>query len=217
MNKQKIKNYLEEKRIIAIIRGVDISNVSKLVEALLEGPIDCLEFTFDNNEENYLERNCEKIRKIKQDFGDRVLIGAGTVLRVEEVDAAYKSGASFILSPNTNVNVIKRAKELNIVAIPGAMTPTEVVTAYEAGADYIKLFPANDLGVGYLKSLRGPLPHIPIMAVGGINDKNIKDYANAGAVGFGIGSELVNRQHINNNDFDLITKKAKEIVKALED
>ena len=116
-----------------------------------------------------------------------MLVGAGTVTNTHLVDLTHAHGGQYIISPDTNVSVIKKTKELGMISMPGAMTPSEVITAHNAGADIVKLFPASDLGPRYLKAVRAPLNHIKIMAVGGINQKNMPDFLAAGACGFGVG------------------------------
>jgi Entner-Doudoroff aldolase len=137
-----------------------------------------LEFTFDHLNKNCIEDNMKKLKITKEYFGDKVCIGAGTVLTVEEVEKAIKAGAEFIISPNTNIDVIKRVNELGKVSMPGALTPTEAVMAYDAGADYVKLFPAGELGKDYIKALMSPLQHIPFIAVGGIEVLSEKYFMN---------------------------------------
>ena len=127
----------------------------------------------------------------------------------------YDAGGLFIISPDTNTDVIKRTRELGLVSMPGALTPSEIMTAHRAGADFVKLFPAADMGPGYLKAVRAPLNHIKLMAVGGINEKNAGDFLAAGAAGVGVGGNLANRAWIEAGEFGKITAAASALVSAV--
>lgn len=153
------------------------------------------------------------IRSIHDALEGKVYVGAGTVLTREQVDLAKEAGALYIITPSTNPDVIRYAKEQGLVTMPGAMTPSEVVEAYEAGADFVKIFPVGNLGAAYIKAVKAPLSHIPILAVGGVNEKNIAEFLRMGAVGAGVGGNLVNTQWIKNGEFDKITALAEEFVK----
>lgn len=135
-------------------------------------------------------------------------IGAGTVLTVRQAEEAAKAGAEFIISPNTNKGVIKKTKELNLISIPGAYTPTEAESAWEAGADLIKMFPADSLGPAYFKAVMASLSQLCIMATGGISDANIERFLAAGVHAFGIGSNLVNADRVFAGAWDDIEREA---------
>ena len=155
------------------------------------------------------------IGEIAQHFGEDLLVGAGTVTSPELVNMTYNAGGQFIISPDVNVSVIERTRELGMVSMPGALSPTEILTAHQSGADFVKLFPAASMGVGYLKAIRAPISHIELLAVGGISEKNAQDFLAAGAVGLGVGGNLANREWIANGDFAKITKAAQSIVNAI--
>ena len=156
------------------------------------------------------------IEKLVTTFGNQLIVGAGTVLDPETARSAIQAGAKFIFSPTVNIETIKMTKRYGVISIPGALTPTEILTAYENGADIVKVFPANVFGPGYLKSVNAPLPQIPLMPTGGIELSNIKEYLNAGAVAVGIGNSLVNTQKLSNpNFFEELEGKAKAFVAAL--
>jgi 2-dehydro-3-deoxyphosphogluconate aldolase/(4S)-4-hydroxy-2-oxoglutarate aldolase len=142
-------------------------------------------------------------------------VGAGTVLTVEQVDLAIEGGAEFIVSPDTDEEVIRYTIKRGLVSLPGAMTPTEAKKAHFAGADFVKLFPCVGEGCAMLKAFRAPLSHIKFLAVGGVNEKNARDFMNAGAVGLGIGGNLVNKGWIDAGEFDKITEAAAAIVAAI--
>jgi 2-dehydro-3-deoxyphosphogluconate aldolase/(4S)-4-hydroxy-2-oxoglutarate aldolase len=173
-----------ENKIVAILRGVRPDAVPEVAAALHAGGIRCLEITLNSPDALAM------IRDLSARMGDRLLVGAGTVLDAAEARAAIDAGASFIISPALDIPTIQVTRQLQAVSIPGAFTATEILTAYKNGADIIKVFPAS-VGVGYFRDLRGPLPHIPLMPTGGVNLENIADYHKAGAVAFGIGSALV--------------------------
>ena len=213
MREQIIKT-VYEKKIIAIVRGVYGEDCEKLARALHAGGIDLIEVTFDQAHPEEHEKTCAAISRINEAFQGEVLAGAGTVTTPELVELAHKAGAKYIISPDTNPDVIRRTRELEMVSMPGAMTPSEVMTAYRAGADFVKLFPMDNLGVGYLKAVRAPLNQVPILVVGGVNEKNLGEFMAAGACGAGVGGNLVNKQWIKEGRFDNITALAREFIKA---
>lgn len=215
MSKEVLDKILEGK-VIAIVRGIPSEDVVSLAEALVKGGISCIEVTFDQSSEEKMQDTLKAISNIRQALGDRVCVGAGTVMSVRQVDQAVAAGAEYMISPNINPDVILRTKALGKVSIPGAMTPTEVAYAYELGADIVKMFPAGVLGSGYIKAVKAPLKHIPVTAVGGVNPENCADFIRAGAVGVGVGGNLVSPQYVKEGRFDEIAAIAKSYVDALE-
>jgi 2-dehydro-3-deoxyphosphogluconate aldolase / (4S)-4-hydroxy-2-oxoglutarate aldolase len=171
-------------KIVAIIRGANPSDVVSIAEALHQGGVKLLEVTL--NSSNALEL----IKELSAKMDGKMLIGAGTVLNASMAKQAIDAGAKFIISPSLNIETIQITKKLGAVSIPGAFTATEIVTAFDNGGDIIKVFPAS--GVDYIKNIRGPLDHIPLMPTGGVTLSNVSDYFKAGAVAVGIGSDLVN-------------------------
>jgi len=145
-----------------------------------------------------------------------MLVGAGTVIREEQLDMASEAGAEYIITPNTNVELIRKVKEYGLLSFPGAFTPSEIVEAYNAGADAVKVFPVGNLGPAYIKAVKAPLSHIPLMAVGGVNEKNAADFMAAGCCGIGVGGNLVNKNWIEAGEWDKIIALAKEYRKAVE-
>jgi 2-dehydro-3-deoxyphosphogluconate aldolase/(4S)-4-hydroxy-2-oxoglutarate aldolase len=204
-------------KIIAIVRGIEPEKCLKVAQALYDGGIRLMEVTYAQSNPGSWEQTAQAIHDIAKTYEGRMLVGAGTVTSVELVEMTHKAGGLFIISPDCNVDVIRRTRELGMVSMPGALTPTEVMTAHHAGADFVKLFPISDLGVGYLKAIRAPISHVKMMVVGGINEKNIGQYLAAGAVGAGIGGNLANRAWIEAGEFDKITETAKALVRALKD
>lgn len=177
---------IKKHQLIAIIRGAKPTDVMKIAEALYLGGIRLLEITM--NSENALET----IKQVSSNFDGKLIIGAGTVLDAQTAEAAVEVGAKFILSPGTSKKTIKRTKELGAVSIPGAYTPTEILKAYNAGGDIIKIFPAGHGGAAYIKDVMAPLSGIPMLPTGGINLDNINQFQQIGVVGYGLGSSLVN-------------------------
>lgn len=214
MREMVIELALREK-IIAIARGVGGEQCMKVAKALYEGGVRLMEVTYDQKKPESWPGTAQAIGDIARAFEGKMLVGAGTVTQTELVDLTHSAGGLFIISPDTNVDVIKRTRELGLVSMPGALTPSEIMTAHRAGADIVKLFPAADLGPGYLKAVRAPLSHIKIMAVGGINEKNIGDFLAAGAVGAGVGGNLANRAWIEAGEFGKITDAARSLIAAV--
>ncbi len=205
-----------QEKIIAIIRGVKKEQIQSTVLAIKKGGINCLEVTLDHSSTDSAYETYEMIALLRKEYGDSLCIGAGTVLSVEEVVCCADAGAGYIISPNINDDVIKKTKEMGLISIPGALTPSEIVQAHEAGADIVKIFPAGILGVEYIKAVRSPLKHIAMSAVGNITPENCRDFLKEGCSCIGVGGKLVNCEAIRNGDFDVITDCAREYVKAVK-
>ena len=199
-----------DKKIVAIVRGVYGQDCINLAKALYAGGIELLEVTFDQSRPEALVRTSETIRRLVEELGDKMAFGAGTVTSLEMLELAKEAGAQFIVSPDTNEDVIKATVTAGLVSMPGAMSPTEIVTAHRYGADFVKVFPTSNLGASYIKAIRGPINHIRLLAVGGVNEKNIGEFIKAGVNGAGVGGNLVNKEWIKNGEFDKITALAEE-------
>ena len=215
MTHEEVLSWIQKEKLIAILRGVPMDRIDGVVGALVRGGVRVLEFTFDHDQPDYLAANAAKIRHTVEKFGDQVLVGCGTAITVEEVEAAHDAGACLVISPNVDMAVIRRTKQLDMVSMPGALTPTEVVAAYNMGADIVKLFPAGELGLGYIKAVRGPLGYIPMSAVGGVKPENVKDFLNAGVCGFGVGGQLVLSKAVKSGDDAATEARAKEFTDAI--
>lgn len=202
-------------KLIAIVRGLERAHMLSLADALVEGGITMIEVTFNQARPDSWADTQKAIRSISDAFGSAVVPGAGTVMTVEQANMAKDAGAQYVVAPNVDEAVIREAKRLGMGAFPGAMTPTECQLAHLAGSDAVKLFPAGDLGPGYLKAIRAPLSHIEFLAVGGISEKNAAEYIRAGAVGLGVGGSLVNKEWIEAGAFEKITALAREYRKAV--
>jgi 2-dehydro-3-deoxyphosphogluconate aldolase / (4S)-4-hydroxy-2-oxoglutarate aldolase len=203
-----VLNQILENKIIAIIRGADPADVLKMANALQQGGVKLLEITLNSpNALSVIEELANKLR-------DKMLIGAGTVLDADSATAAIEAGAKFIISPNVNIETIEATKRNGAVSIPGAYTATEIVNAYSNGGDIIKIFPASS--PKYIKELRGPLSHIPMMPTGGINLENILEFQKAGAVVFGIGGALVDtKQKLTDEYLKQVTNNARKFVEVI--
>ncbi len=198
-----------ENKIVAIIRGANPDDVLKIINALFEGGIMVLEITLNS------PKALAVIEEATTKVGNKMLVGAGTVMDAESARAALLAGAKFIISPSLNIETIKMTKRYGAVSIPGAFTPTEIVNAFANGADIIKVFPASP-GVQYFKELMGPLSHIPLMPTGGINLENINEFQKAGAVAFGIGSALIDtKRKVTEEYLQQLTDKARKFVQAV--
>lgn len=205
----------EKEKIIAIVRGVESEKCMKVAQALYDGGIRMMEITYNQKAPESWQTTANAIGAIAENFKGKMLVGAGTVTTPELVELTAKHGGLFIISPDTNEAVIRRTRELGLVSMPGAFTPTEVLQAHDAGADVVKLFPAGAMGTGYLKAICAPISHVKIMAVGGINEKNAADFIAAGAVGVGVGGNLANKDWIDSGAFHKITEVAAALVAAV--
>ena len=209
--REEIIKQVEAHKVIAIIRGVEPEKSLKVAKALYEGGIRMIEVTFDQKNEEKQKGTTESIRRISEYFQGKVSVGAGTVTSVKMVEMAAEAGAQYIISPDTSEEVIKRTRELGLVSMPGALTPTEIMNAHRWGADFVKLFPIGTLGTAYIKAVKAPLNHIKLLAVGGVNENNITEFLDAGCCGAGIGGNLVNKKWIENEEFKKITETAKKL------
>lgn len=212
MTRAKLIEKIEAEKVIAIVRGVAPEMCLKAAKAMYEGGIRLLEVPFNAKKPESDRTTADCIAALAKAYEGRMLVGCGTALTVRQVELTAEAGGSFVITPNTDVSVIGRAVQLGLIAIPGALTPTEIVTAYNAGASFVKVFPAGSLGPDYIKAIRAPLSHIKLMAVGGISEKNFDDFLKAGVVGAGFGGNLANKTWIENGEFDKITAVARQLV-----
>lgn len=196
--------------IVAIIRAPSGEQLVGVAQALLEGGIDVIEVTFT------VPGVLDIIRDVRKALGDRILLGAGTVLDTESARAALLAGAEFIVTPTVNVDVIQMCNRYDKVVMPGGFTPTEVLTAWEAGADVVKVFPADSVGPAHLKALKGPFPQIRMLPTGGVNLDTLKDFVNAGASAVGLGSALVEKDALARGDMNHIRDLARQYVAAMK-
>ena len=213
--RENIINAILENKIISIVRGMDEEKAMKIADALYEGGIRLVEVTFNQKDPSTHKVSAAAIRAIKEKYEGKMLVGAGTVTSVELVELAASAGAAYIISPDTDPEVIRRTKELGLVSLPGAYTATEAKIAHNAGADFVKLFPCIEGAPAYLKALCAPLNHIKFLAVGGVNADNCAEFMKAGAVGVGVGGSLVNKKWVDAGEYWRITEEAKRFIENI--
>ncbi len=199
-------------RIIAIVRLNDLSTALDLSRALFAGGIRALEFTLSNPEA--IKAMAEVKAALPEIERGEAVIGIGTVVNPGQAQASIEAGAQFIVSPTTNLQTIEMCKHMKAAVMPGALTPTEILTAWEAGASAVKVFPARSVGPTYLKDVREPLPFLRLIPTGGIGSNNIKDYLQNGAFAVGVGGNLVDKQLIAARDWAALTHRARELRQA---
>jgi len=204
MSRETTLDRILEGGIVAVVRSESSEPLVNVIRALAEGGVTAAEVTFT------VPDAVEVIRKVRREVGDTVVLGAGTVLDPETARAAMLAGAEYIVSPTVNLDVIRLCRRYGKVAMPGAFSPTEILTAWEAGADVVKVFPADVVGPSYLKALRGPLPQIRLMPTGGVDLTTAESFLKAGACCLGVGSALVDPKAISSNDFARIRDLASQ-------
>ncbi|MGI6149437.1 MAG: bifunctional 4-hydroxy-2-oxoglutarate aldolase/2-dehydro-3-deoxy-phosphogluconate aldolase [Limnochordia bacterium] len=197
-----------ESRVVAIMRKFDVTKVVPLARALYEGGIRAMEVTMDT------VGATGAITAIRNELGDKIAVGAGTVLDGEIARIAILAGAQFLVTPNLNLDVVTVGNRYGVPAMPGVMTPTEIQQACAAGVDIVKVFPAGVLGPAFIKSIKGPLSHVAVMATGGISVDNAADFRKVGADLLGVGGNLVSAKLVAENRFDEITAYAKQLVET---
>ena len=213
---EKVTNAILRERLICIIRNPDKNTLIPAVRALYEGGIRLVEVTFDRSEKLPRTETAEMISLLCREFGERMLIGAGTVTSKEEVIIARDAGASFIISPNCDAEIISLTKKLGLVSIPAAFTPTEILSALNSGADFIKLFPADAASSAYVKAIKAPISDAKLLAVGGVTADNAADFLTRGFLGVGVGSNLYDKELIAAKDYAALTDLAKKFADAVK-
>lgn len=206
---------IKKNKVIAIVRGIDAEKCLEVARALYAGGIRLMELTYDQSHPGTWETTAGAIGAIAKEFDGRLLAGAGTVTNTKLVELTRDHGGLYTISPNTDPSVIARTRELGMVSIPGAMTPTEILAAHNAGADFVKLFPASELGIGYLKAVRAPISHVDILATGGITEKNAKAFLEAGAAGLGVGGMLARKDAIESGEYCRLTEAAETLLASI--
>lgn len=204
-------------KLIVIVRGISGDKLIPLAEAMYNGGIRLLELTYSADRSIDDIDTAKSVRSLCEHFGDEMYIGSGTVLTEKQVCLTKEAGGQFIISPNINASVVKKTLELGMVSIPAAFSPSEIVTAHDHGADFVKLFPITNLGPEYVKAIRAPLSHIDMLAVGGVDLDNIPIYKKSGVCGFGIGSNITDKKMIAEGDWQGITELAKRYCAAVKD
>ncbi len=190
--------------IVAVVRAESGERLAQVVRALAEGGVTAAEITFT------VPDAVGVIKRVREELGDSIVLGAGTVLDPETARAAMLAGAEYIVAPTVNLDVIRLCRRYDVVVMPGALTPTEVVAAWEAGADVVKIFPADLGGPAYLRALRGPLPQVRMMPTGGVDLTTAEAFLKAGACCLGVGGSLVEPKAVASGDFARLTSLASQ-------
>jgi len=208
--KETLAKILEE-GVVPVIRVSSAQEAWEVAKAIKEGGVSVLEVTMT------VPGAMDVIKEVSQKFGKEVLLGAGTVLDPETARAALINGAQFLVSPSLNLDVIKVSNRYSAVVIPGALTPTEILTAWEAGADLVKVFPIAQVGgPAYIKALQGPLPHIPLVPTGGVNLQNSGEFIKAGAAAIAVGGELVDKKAVAEKKYSVIVENARRFLEEVK-
>jgi 2-dehydro-3-deoxyphosphogluconate aldolase/(4S)-4-hydroxy-2-oxoglutarate aldolase len=207
---QQILSFITDIGIVPVVRTTSAESAIKAIEAIYRGGVRSAEITMT------VPGAIKALEKIADQFGDKIMLGAGTVLDPETARVCMLAGAQFFVTPSLNVATIEIAKRYSKVVCPGALTPTEVVTAWQAGADVVKIFPANAVGgPKYIKALKGPLPHIEMVPTGGVNLETAGEFLKAGACAVAVGGELVDAKLIRENRYDRIEELAGEYLRVI--
>lgn len=212
MEKRDIFNRMINEGVIPVVRVTSAQEAMDVSDAIKEGGISLIEITMS------VQGAIDVIKELTKKYKDEIIMGAGTILDPETGRAALLAGAQFIVTPTLNLDVIQLAHRYSAVVVPGAMTPTEILTAWNAGADMVKVFPAAQLGgPEYLKALKGPLPQVLLVPTGGVNLQNAGAFIKAGASAIGVGGELVDKKAVKEKKFHVITENAREYLKAVRE
>ena len=209
-------NTVKEEKLIVIVRGCATEKLVPLAKAMYEGGVRLIEITYSANGSISDEDTARSIALLSKELEGKMLVGAGTVLTEKQVELTKEAGGKFIISPNTDRAVIEKTRALSLVSMPGAFSPTEICDAYKYGADFVKLFPIAELPVSYVKAIRAPISHIPMLAVGGVDLNNIPEYLKVGICGFGIGSSITDKKMIEEGNFEGITALARKYVSLIK-
>jgi len=210
MTKEQILSFITGIGIVPVVRTSSADAAIKAIEAIYKGGIRSAEITMT------VPGAVRALEKVADQFGDKIMLGAGTVLDPETARACMLAGAQFFVTPSLKLSTIEMAKRYSKVICPGALTPTEVVTAWEAGADVVKIFPCGNVGgPKYIKALRGPFPHIEMIPTGGVNLETAGEFLKAGACAVAVGGELVDAKTIHENRFDVIEERARQYLAVI--
>lgn len=206
MTKQEVLDRILSTGVVAVIRMKDTQRLKKVIEAIRLGGVKCIEITMT------VPGAVGIIADLANSVPDDVLVGAGTVTDAETANKVIDAGAKFVVGPILNLEVVKLCNRRGVVIMPGCYTPTEIFTAWKAGADIIKVFPATSLGPKYFKDLRGPFPDLRLLPTGGVSVDNVGDWIAAGAVAVGIGSDLLDKKAIDEERYEVLTERARRMV-----
>jgi 2-dehydro-3-deoxyphosphogluconate aldolase/(4S)-4-hydroxy-2-oxoglutarate aldolase len=209
LTKAEITNKVKEYGVLAVIRGPSAELTIKMVDALIAGGVKGIEITYST------PQAASVVRNLAERYGAEILLGMGTLTRPEQAEEAARAGATFLVSPICQVELVKAMLDTGLAVMTGALTPSEVFQAYSLGSSIVKIFPGSLTGPGYIKALRGPFPYIPMMPTGGVSLENIGEWFAAGAVAVGAGSELCPKQLAEAGEFDKISANARRFVAAI--
>jgi 2-dehydro-3-deoxyphosphogluconate aldolase/(4S)-4-hydroxy-2-oxoglutarate aldolase len=204
MSREQALQQVLDAGVVAVVRSPDSRQLVEVVRALADGGVTIVEITMS------VPNALDVLRQVTDALGERVLLGAGTVLDPETARAVLLAGAQYIVSPTLNLDVIRLCRRYGKLVMPGAFTPTEILTAWEAGADIVKVFPADVLGPAFFKALRGPLPQVRVMPTGGVDLSNAAEFLRAGACCLGVGGQLVEPKAVAARDFDRLRELARQ-------
>lgn len=216
MNREEVIAAVEKHRLIVIARGLDTEELIRTADAMYAGGVRLMEVTYDALGNPPDEVIAERIRMLADRFAGKMYIGAGTVLSAKQVELTFRAGGQFIISPDYSAEVIGRTRELGMVSIPGALTPTEASTAVRLGADFVKIFPNSEMKPSYIKAIAVPLSHIRFLAVGGVTLDNVQEYIAAGAKGIGVANGIIDKKRVKAGDFAGITELARKYTSILD-
>lgn len=212
MNKRDVLRRIEEVGVVPVVRASSAEEALQIVEAIRAGGVPVLEITMT------VPRAVKVIEQVADRFGEEVVVGAGTVLDAETARACILAGAAFVVSPALNLSTIEMCRRYGVAVIPGALTPTEVVTAWQAGADVVKIFPCGALGgAKYLKSLKAPLPQIEMIPTGGVSLGTAAEFIEAGALALGVGADIVDTKAIREGQPEKVTEAARAYVAVVRE
>ncbi|HCW36196.1 bifunctional 2-keto-4-hydroxyglutarate aldolase/2-keto-3-deoxy-6-phosphogluconate aldolase [Mammaliicoccus sciuri] len=207
MKKYKILNQLHENYLVAVVRGNDEDETKKIVDEIIKGGFKNIEITFT------VPNAEEVINQVHKQYGDDIVLGAGTVLDAATAQIAINKGAQYIVSPHLDTNISKLCNVYSVPYLPGCSSATEIIVALRYGSDLIKLFPGGQLGAGFIKDIKGPVPNVELMPSGGVNLDNVSDWIEKGSFAVGIGGDLT--KEFTGNNFEVISEKAQKYVEAV--
>lgn len=212
MRKDQIKARFEKNRLVVITRGVYDDEMLELAEVFVKSGIQFVEITYDQRDSETLQIIYRTVKKLKSALKNKIYVGVGTTLTIEQVENAYSAGADFIVSPHLDEKIVKRTQELGLISIPGCMTPSEICRADEIGADYIKFFPAGTLGIKYCKDIFAPLNHLKYIATVGITETNASEFFDVGFNIIGVSSALTDKELRIQKNYEEIERRARKFV-----
>ncbi len=212
MTKEEVRAKIVEVGIVPVVRASSAKDAARAVDAICAGGLPIAELTMT------VPGAIDVIAQLRKTFGTKLLLGAGTVLDTDTAQRCIDAGAEFVVSPGFDLGTVQLANRQKILVAPGALTPTEVIAAWRAGADFVKIFPCGTVGgANYIKALKGPLPQVPVIPTGGVNLKTAADFIRAGAAALGVGGELVSAAALKAGDTATITEAAKQYVQIVRE